>query len=77
MDQPCHHRESDQADQWWMLECGPVLKQRKNYVLRSFIVEDSRPTDGKPYQKILIVLIKYTKRRKERKTEHVFAKFWL
>lgn len=29
-DQSCHHRESDQPDQWWMLECGPVLKQRKN-----------------------------------------------
>ena len=30
LDWPCYHRESDQPHQWWMHECGPVLKQRKN-----------------------------------------------
>lgn len=49
-------------------------REGMDYILRLFIAENSRPADGKIYQKLLIALIKYIKRKKKKKQNPFLAK---
>lgn len=55
-------------------KCGCLVQLRGretiDYILKLFIAENPRSTDVKLYQKLLIVLIKYIKRKK--KTQNPF-----